>query len=92
MHRATFELAERIMPTCGARCRHVNFGRILGMSTRRGTAVMLAGILDEARDRMAVQQDLSPSKSHFSQTWLLSFNDGVTNVLTPIDYRCDDEK
>ncbi|CAG0914612.1 unnamed protein product [Notodromas monacha] len=41
--------------------KHVNFGRILGMSTRRGTAVMLADILDEARDRMEAQQAISPN-------------------------------
>ena len=30
-------------------CSHVRFGQVLGMSTRRGTAVLLASLLDEAR-------------------------------------------
>ena len=33
--------------------KHVQFGRIKGMSTRKGTAVFLSDILDEAKDRMA---------------------------------------
>ncbi len=43
------------------RLQHVAFGRIGGMSTRRGTAVFLSDILDEARDRMRAQQEASPN-------------------------------
>lgn len=34
------------------RLQHVNFGMVLGMSTRKGTVVFLEDILDEARDVM----------------------------------------
>ncbi|KAJ9478444.1 Arginine--tRNA ligase, cytoplasmic [Pseudozyma hubeiensis] len=34
------------------RLQHINFGMILGMSTRRGTVVFLDNILDETRDKM----------------------------------------
>lgn len=40
---------------------HVKFGRIHGMSTRRGNAVFLKDILDEARDLMIQRQLESPS-------------------------------
>lgn len=34
------------------RLQHINFGMVLGMSTRRGTAVFLEHILEEAKDNM----------------------------------------
>jgi arginyl-tRNA synthetase len=37
-------------------CSHVRFGQVLGMSTRRGTAVLLASLLDEARSLMLENQ------------------------------------
>jgi arginyl-tRNA synthetase len=37
-------------------CAHVRFGQILGMSTRRGNAVLLAHLLDEARSVMQENQ------------------------------------
>jgi len=42
-------------------CQHVMFGKILGMSTRRGTMVYLSDVLDEARDIMLEMQDKSPN-------------------------------
>lgn len=41
---------------------HVKFGRIHGMSTRKGEAIFLSDLLDEARDRMHLKQLQSPSK------------------------------
>ncbi|EST07450.1 Arginyl-tRNA synthetase, class Ia, core [Kalmanozyma brasiliensis GHG001] len=35
-----------------SRLQHINFGMILGMSTRKGTVVFLDNILDETRDKM----------------------------------------
>lgn len=35
-----------------SRLLHINFGMILGMSTRKGTVVFLDNILDETRDKM----------------------------------------
>lgn len=34
------------------KCQHVNFGMVLGMSTRKGTVVFLDDILQEAKERM----------------------------------------
>ena len=36
----------------GERLDHVKFGRIKGMSSRKGTAVLLTDYLDEARGKM----------------------------------------
>lgn len=41
--------------------QHVAFGRIQGMSTRRGTAVLLNDLLDEAHSRMKANQLASPN-------------------------------
>ena len=40
---------------------HVKFGRIKGMSTRKGTVVLLSDILDEANRRMKSKQLESPT-------------------------------
>ncbi|CAH0545875.1 unnamed protein product [Brassicogethes aeneus] len=40
---------------------HVKFGRIRGLSTRKGTAVFLNDILDECRELMIQKQVLSPN-------------------------------
>ena len=40
---------------------HVKFGRIEGMSSRKGTAVFLSDILDEAAERMSEQRSRSPN-------------------------------
>lgn len=44
---------------------HVKYGRIRGMSTRKGTAVFLRDILDECRDLMIKRQIESPSNTNF---------------------------
>ena len=43
LRQMNYEWADKI--------EHVRFGRISGMSTRKGTAILLEDILDEARDR-----------------------------------------
>lgn len=43
------------------RIKHIKFGRIHGMSTRRGKVVFLKDILDETRDLMIQRQLASPS-------------------------------
>lgn len=43
------------------RLHHVKFGRIRGMSTRKGTAVFLRDILDECQELMVQKQLESPS-------------------------------
>lgn len=45
---------------------HVKYGRIRGMSTRKGEVVFLKDILDEAQERMDEKQKESVSKYHSS--------------------------
>lgn len=49
------------LPWAG-RIKHIKFGRIRGMSTRKGTAVFLKDILNEAQYIMKKNQIQSPSK------------------------------
>ena len=50
-----FQILKIVSKNADKNCslKHVQFGRIKGMSTRKGTAVFLSDILDEAKDRMA---------------------------------------
>jgi len=45
------------------RIQHVKFGRVSGMSTRKGTSVLLADILEEAKQRMIEKMCSTNSKS-----------------------------
>lgn len=54
LHKMSFSWAHKL--------QHVKFGRIRGMSTRKGNAVFLRDILDECRDIMIKKQIESPSK------------------------------
>lgn len=56
LHKMDIPWADRI--------KHVKFGRIQGMSTRKGTAVFLKDILDESRDIMVQRQIQSPSNKY----------------------------
>lgn len=53
LHKMDFPWADRI--------KHVKFGRIRGMSTRKGNVVFLKDILDETRELMVKKQIESPS-------------------------------
>lgn len=59
---ALFSIVEQMKLPCSGRGKHIKFGRIKGMSTRKGTVVFLRDILDEARDIMREKQALSKSK------------------------------
>ena len=48
-------------------CAHVRFGRVLGMSTRRGNAVLLSHLLDEARLVMLEQQQMAKTTRVFGE-------------------------
>nr|AHF48760.1 mitochondrial arginyl-tRNA synthetase [Caryedes brasiliensis] len=62
------------LPWAG-RLVHVKFGRIRGMSTRKGTSIFLKDILDECRDIMIKRQVESP-------TTKVPINDGeVADIL-----------
>lgn len=50
--RQLFRLLELSKTGSSVGCQHVPFGQVRGMSTRRGTVVFLAEILDEAGARM----------------------------------------
>lgn len=52
---------------------HVKFGRVHGMSTRRGTVVFLKDILDEAAAIMLQKQIDSPSKLCYGAVEMVSF-------------------
>jgi arginyl-tRNA synthetase len=41
---------------------YITFGRVIGMSTRKGNSIFLSDILDIATKKMAEQQATSPSK------------------------------
>ena len=45
------------------RIEHIKFGRVAGMSTRKGTAVLLEDILQEAKYKMLQKMKVSNSKS-----------------------------
>ncbi|XP_057379691.1 probable arginine--tRNA ligase, mitochondrial [Daphnia carinata] len=47
--------------TWASNIEHVKFGRIKGMSTRKGTIVFLSDLLDEAHARMKAKQIASPN-------------------------------
>ncbi|XP_015122634.1 probable arginine--tRNA ligase, mitochondrial [Diachasma alloeum] len=51
-----FTILGRMGYSWASKLQHLKFGRISGMSTRRGTAVFLEDFLDEARDAMREQQ------------------------------------
>ena len=53
-----FEICQKLVPV---EFEHVMFGRIQGMSTRKGTAIFLEDILDEAKFRMLEKIKNSPN-------------------------------
>lgn len=56
-----FSILEKLGFPWSDRLEHVKFGRISKMSSRKGTAVFLSDILDEAKDRVREQRELSPN-------------------------------
>lgn len=60
LHKMNMSWAERL--------KHIRYGRILGMSTRKGTAIFLEDILNEIREVMRGKQIQSPSKLIFTRS------------------------
>lgn len=57
-----FKVLELMGRPWADRCVHVDFGRILGMSTRRGQAVFLEDVLDEGKRRAMEKMQATPEK------------------------------
>ncbi|XP_055631268.1 probable arginine--tRNA ligase, mitochondrial [Toxorhynchites rutilus septentrionalis] len=53
---ALVSIAHQLNLPCASKISHVKFGRVLGMSTRKGTSVLLDDILDEADSLMKNKQ------------------------------------
>lgn len=63
------------------RLQHVNFGMVLGMSTRKGTAVFLEEILNESRDVMHDQMKTNEVKyAAVDNPFMVSDKLGITAV------------
>lgn len=60
-----FDISRRLISEKAPSLVHIKFGRIKGMSTRKGNCVFLRDILDEARDIMKQKQLESPSEKTF---------------------------
>ena len=56
-----FEIISKLDPASSCEFQHVKFGRIQGMSTRKGTAVFLSDILNEAKERMLEKMQNTPT-------------------------------
>jgi arginyl-tRNA synthetase len=65
------------------RCLHVAFGRIAGMSTRKGEVVLLTDVLDEARDRALekVRVNQAAGRIHTDDVETLAEQVGLGAVL-----------
>jgi arginyl-tRNA synthetase len=60
--RQLFAVLERMGKPWAKACFHIGFGRVHGMSTRRGTVVLLDDVLDEAKSR-ALEKVLENQKT-----------------------------
>ena len=60
-----------------ARCTHINFGMVKGMSTRKGEVVFLVDILDEAQRTMLEQMKAS-TRSKFDE---ISDPEGTADII-----------
>ena len=56
-----FSILDKLDLNWSHRLEHVSFGRIKGMSSRKGTSVFLSDILDEGKMKMIEQQKKSPN-------------------------------
>ncbi|XP_055598216.1 probable arginine--tRNA ligase, mitochondrial [Uranotaenia lowii] len=83
---ALSSIARNMNLPCATGIKHVKFGRVLGMSTRKGTAIFLQDILDEADALMKKKQIESKTTKidvhvHSSVTSVLGATAVVVNDL-----------
>ncbi|EDR29997.1 arginyl-tRNA synthetase, putative [Entamoeba dispar SAW760] len=57
-----FKILELLGYSWAKECYHISFGMVMGMSTRRGTAVFLQDILDDAKATMLENMQKNPEK------------------------------
>ncbi len=82
-----FEQVFRVLKAMGKpwadRCLHVAFGRIAGMSTRKGEVVLLSDVLDEARARALekVKENQAAGRIHTDDPEALAEKVGVGAVV-----------
>lgn len=60
--RQLFRILELLGHEWAGRCRHVEFGRVHGMSTRKGQAVFLDDLLNEGKARAYERMQANPEK------------------------------
>lgn len=81
--RQFFRVLERMGKPWASRMVHVNFGRVQGMSTRKGSVVLLNDVLDEAKARALekVQENVKEDRIHTDDPELLAEQVGLGAVV-----------
>jgi arginyl-tRNA synthetase len=78
-----FRVLERMGKPWAERMVHVNFGRVHGMSTRKGSVVLLNDVLDEAKARAweKVQENVKADRIHTEDPELLAEQIGLGAII-----------
>ncbi|MBS1151330.1 MAG: Arginyl-tRNA synthetase, partial [Myxococcaceae bacterium] len=81
--RQFFAVLEKMGKSWAKNCTHVAFGRVKGMSTRKGNLEMLSGVLDEAHARAAevVQANIKEGRIETTDAEALAEQIGVGAVI-----------
>ena len=94
--RSLFSVLQKIGFDSCSSMSHISFGRVTGMSSRKGNAVLLRDILDEAQDRMKEQQKQSKNTKDYSEhvsdrlaTTSIMINDMKGRRTKPYDFSWD---
>ena len=62
-----FKILDLMGHAWGKTCEHINFGMVLGMSTRQGTVTFLSEILEAARETMLKRMQDPKNEEKLSQ-------------------------